>query len=271
MLRSAVFLLVLLGVLSLACGLLLVPVHYRGAQRRLRDRPATPLHDGIGLRHGWLGLCVMVCAPPLAAIALEPHAVAKLFGGDAEMLPGTLFRAMGWGTLLGLLCVLPVAMRGLGWQRLFGDRAALRGAWRILVAWAVLIAVGAVTAWANSQAGDTQTEQTRMIDSLVGGGLQTYGLAATLLLVAGLVPVFEETVFRGFLLGGLTRHISFGWANLAQATLFAAIHDDLPRFPFYFALGLLAGWLVRKTHALGPAMCLHMLNNGLVTLIRHAA
>ena len=75
-----------------------------------------------------------------------------------------------------------------------------------------------------------------MIDSLVGGGLQTYGLAATLLLVAGLVPVFEETVFRGFLLGGLTRHISFGWANLAQATLFAAIHDDLPRFPFYFAL-----------------------------------
>jgi membrane protease YdiL (CAAX protease family) len=269
MLRSAGFLVLLLTLISVASGLVLVPVHYRGLIRRLNGRPAAPLFEEIGLVQGWLGFCVVLCAPVLGAIAMEPQAVATLFGGTGDMPPGTLFRAMYWGTALGLVCLVPVARR-IGVQQFIGDRAALRGAWRVLVAWAILIAVGvAITLVNKHSGGDTQTAQTRMIDSLVGGGLDNYGLWATMLLMAGLVPMFEETVFRGLLLGGLTRHISFGWANTAQAALFATIHDDLPRFPFYFAMGLLAGWLVKKTRALGPAMGLHMLNNGLAVLIRH--
>jgi uncharacterized protein len=82
-----------------------------------------------------------------------------------------------------------------------------------------------------------------------------------LLLVALLVPVIEELVFRGLLLGGLSRHLGFGWANALQAALFAVIHDDPRRLPFYFAMGLTTGWLTRKTKSLAPAIALHALNN----------
>jgi hypothetical protein len=34
----------------------------------------------------------------------------------------------------------------------------------------------------------------------------------------------KETVLRGLLLGGLTRHISFGWANTRRRRWFATIH-----------------------------------------------
>jgi uncharacterized protein len=79
--------------------------------------------------------------------------------------------------------------------------------------------------------------------------------------------LLEELIFRGLLLGGLSRHISVGWANTLQALLFATIHVDAPRFLFYFALGLAAGWLVRRHHTLWPAVLLHALNNGLAVFL----
>jgi len=74
-------------------------------------------------------------------------------------------------------------------------------------------------------------------------------------------PVFEELAFRGLLLGGLSRHISFGWANTIQALIFAAIHNDSPRFLYYFAMGCFGGWLVKRTGSLGATIALHVLNN----------
>ena len=72
-------------------------------------------------------------------------------------------------------------------------------------------------------------------------------------------------MYRGMLLGSMTRHIGFGWANAIQATAFALSHDDPPRFLTYLAVGALAGWLVRRRRTLWPAMALHGLNNLVVT------
>ena len=78
----------------------------------------------------------------------------------------------------------------------------------------------------------------------------------------GWFPIeFTPAVEGDALLGGLSRHISFGWANVWQAALFAAIHGDPPRLPYYFAMGLFGGWLVKRTSSLAPAIALHMLNN----------
>ncbi|HJU40791.1 MAG TPA: CPBP family intramembrane glutamic endopeptidase, partial [Tahibacter sp.] len=81
-------------------------------------------------------------------------------------------------------------------------------------------------------------------------------------------PLVEELVFRGFLLGGLSRHVGFATANVVQASVFAAFHADPPRLPFYFTLGLLAGWLVRRSGGLAPALALHALNNALFVTLR---
>ncbi|MGQ0800734.1 MAG: CPBP family glutamic-type intramembrane protease [Pseudomarimonas sp.] len=42
----------------------------------------------------------------------------------------------------------------------------------------------------------------------------------------------------------------------------------LAALPFYLAMGLVAGWLVKKFRALGPAIALHVLNNGMAVTLK---
>jgi membrane protease YdiL (CAAX protease family) len=80
-------------------------------------------------------------------------------------------------------------------------------------------------------------------------------------------PIYEELLFRGVLLDGFSRHLSFGWANLLQAGLFGLIHADLPRLPFYFAVGVFTGVLRRRTGGLLAGVVLHASNNALASLV----
>lgn len=249
-------------------ALLFVPAHYRGLIRQQRGKAALPLFNGIGLRHAWIAGAVILAVPILVVGAVEPGALATFIGGETLPAGDALFLVTCWTTLICLLCLAPM-VRHMDRCQLVGDRTTLRQSWRVLVAWACLIGVGFLVGIMNSQSGgSTETMQTRMVDLLASTGRDTYGPFVALLVVALLVPIFEELVFRGLILGGLTRHISFGWANTLQAVLFALIHDDLPRFPFYLALGLLAGWLVKKTRALSPAIALHAANNALAFSLR---
>jgi len=249
--------------LALVPGLLLLPVHYRGLVRRSRGRPATPLFDGIGLRRAWWAGAVFLAVPMTVAMVVDPDMIPSLMGGD---IPdgAAAFKMMFWGSLAGLLCLLP-ALREVGARRLLGDRGAWRtAAWRVPAAWACIVATGmAIAFWHGHAGGGGDTLQTKTMDALASGGARSYGALATLLLVAALVPCFEELVFRGLLLGGMTRHIGFGWANALQAAVFAVAHDDPPRLLFYLTMALLCGWLVKRTKALGPAIALHALNNAL--------
>ncbi|WP_240057247.1 CPBP family intramembrane glutamic endopeptidase [Paraburkholderia azotifigens] len=77
------------------------------------------------------------------------------------------------------------------------------------------------------------------------------------------VPVIEELVFRGGLLGGLSRHLGFRWSNVIQAVVFAAMHQDFRAFAYLFLLALVAGWLAKKTKGLAMPMLLHAVNNAI--------
>jgi membrane protease YdiL (CAAX protease family) len=94
----------------------------------------------------------------------------------------------------------------------------------------------------------------------------SYGLPATFLLVAGLVPVYEEVIFRGIVLNASQKHILFVGANILQALLFALIHNNLSWFLFYFSFGVTAGYLRRQSGGLGTGIVFHMTNNALALL-----
>lgn len=255
----------LIGALLLLLPLpLLLPVHYRGLARRLANRAPQPLLPGLGLRHAWYGTAVgLLLAPTAILIVAVPEAMAALFEGDDAMM--STLTVMLWSTVAGLLALLPT----LYWLR-WPQWTVPRGQWpgmgaRVLLAYGmgylVALACVVVQGWMTSSGMDVGTSTFHT--SILSEGMARYGLLVTVIVMAVLVPVFEEWVFRGLLLGGLAKHIHFGWANLAQAMLFMAIHDDVARFPFYLALGLLAGWLVKRYRSLLPAVLLHVLNNSI--------
>jgi membrane protease YdiL (CAAX protease family) len=261
--------LMLLAGLAIFPGLLFIPAHYRGLARRVRNKPATPLFERVNLLHAWYAAAIMVCVPVIVQVFVAPASFADLLNGDSKIMQSpALFSVMWWGTLAGLACLLPGA-RWIGAARLVGDRAMWRsGWWKVLVATACVWGVGLLLAlYHGATGGGGDTMHTQLLDSAAQTGRATFGAFATFLLIAVIVPVFEELTFRGLVLGGLTRHIGFWWANIAQALTFATIHDDPPRFVFYFAMGAVAGWLVKSTKSLAPAIALHMINNATVYLL----
>lgn len=87
------------------------------------------------------------------------------------------------------------------------------------------------------------------------------------LIIAVLVPIYEEVMFRGVILESAKRYIGFNWANLLQATLFAAVHGSLFLFPVFLAFGLITGVMARRSGGLLTGMLFHMFNNLLVSMV----
>lgn len=257
----------ILLVLALLPLMLLVPVHYRGLARRVQGRAPVALFPGIGLRHAWWGMALMLALPFLIAGVVEPRSIASLFSGDALPDANAFARINFWSSVASLALLVPVAWC-LGREGFSGRITWWRQAAWLLAALVMLSAVIYLQgAWLQWRAEDSRTGQTEAIERLLTGGQSIYGTVLTFLLIAMLGPIVEELMFRGMLLGGMARHISFGWSNVLQALLFAAVHNDLPRFFFYFAMGLLAGMLVRRTGSLVPAILLHAINNGVFFLL----
>ncbi|MCP6757410.1 MAG: CPBP family glutamic-type intramembrane protease [Fischerella sp. CENA71] len=74
-------------------------------------------------------------------------------------------------------------------------------------------------------------------------------------------PLFEEFLFRGFLLPSLTRYVSVWWAIIASALLFAIAHLSLSEVLPLFALGVVLGVVYTRSRNLLAPMLLHSLWN----------
>jgi len=74
-------------------------------------------------------------------------------------------------------------------------------------------------------------------------------------------PVFEEIIFRGFLLPSLTRYLSVWGAIIASALLFAIAHLSLSEVLPLATLGIVLGFVYTRSRNLLAPMLLHGLWN----------
>ncbi|MET4541348.1 membrane protease YdiL (CAAX protease family) [Arthrobacter bambusae] len=89
----------------------------------------------------------------------------------------------------------------------------------------------------------------------------------TVLIVAVLTPLWEEVLFRGAFLSGLTQRCRPFAAVAISAAIFAAVHLDLLTFVYLFMLGIALALLKRFHQNLWAPVFLHSVNNALVLLI----
>lgn len=104
------------------------------------------------------------------------------------------------------------------------------------------------------------------LEASLGGGDWVTG-AAYLAVVSVCAPLWEEAVFRGFLLASLARQLGARWAALTSALLFALCHFRADTFAPLLVLGLVFGGVFWRSANLVPCVLLHSLWN-LYVLIR---
>lgn len=104
----------------------------------------------------------------------------------------------------------------------------------------------------------TQDLLSDTFDSVLGS---SYGIWA----VGILVPIAEEVVFRGAILGELLRK----WSNkpwraiVLSALIFSIAHMNPAQIPHAFVFGLLLGWMYYRTDSLLPGIVYHIVNNSI--------
>jgi hypothetical protein len=166
-----------------------------------------------------------------------------------EMLP-----LLGAFFAIGFLAVV-VAVAPLGWAAV--PALGLRGAnWKYVVFGALGTMALSV---AVSQVGP-QPEGMKQVFEIVR---DLHQLALSLLLLAVLAPLVEELVFRGLLYGWLAGRWggNVGW--IVSSLAFAAAHTEPAHIILVFPLGLLFGWLRKRTDSLLPSLVAHIANNSL--------
>jgi uncharacterized protein len=79
-------------------------------------------------------------------------------------------------------------------------------------------------------------------------------------------PLFEEVLFRGFLLPSLTRYMAVGWAIALSGFIFAAAHLSLSEVLPLMLLGCILGFVYTRSRNLLSPIALHSLWNSATML-----
>ncbi|HET6201775.1 MAG TPA: CPBP family intramembrane glutamic endopeptidase [Planctomycetota bacterium] len=106
----------------------------------------------------------------------------------------------------------------------------------------------------------------RIVPVFAGPGSPFGGPFLGLLVVLVAVPLVEEILFRGWLQGAAAARVGPGIAVPAVAFLWTVGHDPASR-PAILLLGLLLGFLYRRTGRLAACVGVHGLHNALVLFI----
>ncbi|XP_008776534.1 uncharacterized protein LOC103696628 isoform X1 [Phoenix dactylifera] len=91
-------------------------------------------------------------------------------------------------------------------------------------------------------------------------------MALYAVVVSVCAPIWEEIVFRGFLLPSLTRYMPLWWAIVVSAVVFALAHFNVQRLLPLVFLGVVMGVVFSRSRNLLASMLLHSLWNGFVFL-----
>ena len=224
------------------------------------ERPASGLGSASGKR---LALTIAAGAAAAATLGFVSWWVQTRLMGVSSILKQQIVTVQVYGVLVGALMIgfrppkaPPLVLRRA--PLLYYLIAPLLLAGVIVSAAAIYFAATPITGGLRQSAREILAIATD-VKRLDGAPL--HALVVALFRGVIVVPLFEESLFRGVLLGWLAEHVSVGWAAACSATLFALAHGFPIVMPYASLFGLAATWLRVHSGSLLPGFAMHALNS----------
>lgn len=190
--------------------------------------------------------------------------ITATVGGRAKAFYTLAYYLLMAGTGLFILyrAVKPFSPLAEDWFRLRGKRNwLLWGIGGYFVALPLMFAVSLV----NQQFWQGQGGSNPLLQIVLEEG-DPVALLIFFLTAAVAAPIFEETLFRGFLLPSLTRYVPVWSAIILSSLIFALAHLSLSEVLPLATLGAVLGFVYTRSRGLLASMLLHSLWNS-VTMI----
>lgn len=149
-----------------------------------------------------------------------------------------------------------------GWAQ--ASRAYMLSRPWIVIAWSVTAAIGTVIPSTVLQ--ENMPQLPNLVEQELGSIMNTPG---GYFIICLLVPLAEELVFRGAVLRALLAwRPQQCWAMIAVSSLlFALSHMNPAQMPHAFLIGLLLGWMYKRTGSIVPGVAFHWANNTIAYIV----
>ena len=192
----------------------------------------------------------------LALLGLDPSTLG-LKAKAISVLISYLLMALG-GLLVLYFSLKPFLPLSTDWFRFKGDKNwILWGFGGYLVALPLVV----IVSWLNQQIWQGQGGSNPII-SLALEAQDTLALAIFFFTASIAAPVFEEIIFRGFLLPSLTRYLPVWTSIVVSSFVFAIAHLSLSEVLPLTTLGIMLGFVYTRSRNILAPMLLHSLWNG---------
>ena len=260
---------VIMFVLAVGCIALFFALRWH----RLRSAPNRPAPFPASLGFGLFIIMWLLGKIGAGAAAAQFGDAQAISSGQPLTLQQTALMMLGAyaGQAIAVGIFLWLTMRASPADRssrLGTAKAAAFGAGALLLAWPVVHAAGALTAWITRAPDDPIAHDTLRL--LLDAPHDGWYLLMVLLVVIG-APVMEEVMYRGLLQRSLVFAGLGHWAAIALTSgIFALQH--VPSVPPHaltvlFVLAAAFGWAYERTGRLVAPIVMHMLfNAGNLTL-----
>lgn len=177
---------------------------------------------------------------------------------------------LGAGIGLALIVFVVWDFRRRGWTlRDFGFIPLGRRGWHLVWQAPVLLLVSLLLAAAIGAAVGVEptSDQQNGLQELVPDSYMLLGFVVLSFIVVIAGPIWEEIVFRRFLMGWLDKRLNIPAISIGvSALVFALVHLAPPVMIWTFLLGIWCAILVRWHGSLWASVIFHSFNNLLVTI-----
>jgi len=226
-----------------------------------------PSHSEAAVSPPWDGADAALGALAAVVATFVAVIIASLLIGEDEASSDAVLQLALTGALsvvfIGIVWGLAVRRRGASWSELGLRRWSGGGAlWAVPAAVIVMLAIVIAYGVVIDAIGWGEDLHLELFDDRRIGVIAA---ASALAIVAA--PLVEELFFRGFVLQGLTRHMTPVKAALLSSVLFALAHVRPVTFAPIFLIGLVLAFLFLKTRSLPIAMAAHAVYNAVVVAV----
>lgn len=203
---------------------------------------------------GGFVLIIMIVLSTCASLVFVRLATGRWDAPIEESLTAAL---VGTAAGSGVAVSCAMARAGLGG---LGLRSAGARLWALLPVLALIFFMFSVL-WSTALQSLGGEDQQQLLE-LVAHRWPAPDAVVVVIYGVLLAPLFEEVIFRGFLLPPAARHLGEWGGIVVTACLFGLMHLSDPfAVPPLIVLGALLGWTRLRSGSLWPAIVLHMFNN----------
>ena len=241
-------------------------------RRPLPDHLNVPwrVRDALILVVAWFGLQI-VLGGVLDVVAIWVPVLKHFLQGavHGDVVPSFVINLISIGIGFGILALYLRKYR-VGWDvvglRRVGILRTAKYLALILISFVVLanLALALFTLLPGFNADQPQINE-------FTGSIRSHQVLAFMALVL-LPPIFEETIFRGFIFPAIAKRTGMIWGAILSSLLFGLAHGQANLFVYTSILGMLLCFMYVRLRSTVPGILLHMLNNYLafLALLAHA-